>query len=224
MQNELSPIRLFFEASFTVQCVMLLLLVVSIVSLGIIWKKYRMIGAAVKRADKFEKLFWAGGDLTTIYQNTKNDPKVGMVGLFHAGFSEFSKMTKQNVSPEQLIDATRRSMQVERLREIDRLESNLATLATVGSTSPYVGLFGTVWGIMGAFIALGAVKYPTLADVAPSIAEALIATAMGLVAAIPAVIAYNRFADKVDRLETRYSAFMEEFAAILQRHANNKGA
>lgn len=223
MQNELSPIRLFFEASFTVQCVMLLLLVVSIVSLGIIWKKYRMIGAAVKRADKFEKLFWAGGDLTTIYQNTKNDPKVGMVGLFHAGFSEFSKMTKQNVSPEQLIDATRRSMQVERLREIDRLESNLATLATVGSTSPYVGLFGTVWGIMGAFIALGAVKYPTLADVAPSIAEALIATAMGLVAAIPAVIAYNRFADKVDRLETRYSAFMEEFAAILQRHANNKG-
>ena len=224
MQNELSPIRLFFEASFTVQCVMLLLLVVSIVSLGIIWKKYRMIGTAVKRADKFEKLFWAGGDLTTIYQNTKNDPKVGMVGLFHAGFSEFSKMAKQNVSPEQLIDATRRSMQVERLREIDRLESNLATLATVGSTSPYVGLFGTVWGIMGAFIALGAVKYPTLADVAPSIAEALIATAMGLVAAIPAVIAYNRFADKVDRLETRYSAFMEEFAAILQRHAHNKGA
>jgi biopolymer transport protein TolQ len=110
------------------------------------------------------------------------------------------------------------------LREVDRLESNLATLATVGSTSPYVGLFGTVWGIMGAFIALGAVKYPTLADVAPSIAEALIATAMGLVAAIPAVIAYNRFADKVDRLETRYSAFMEEFAAILQRHATRRDA
>jgi len=114
--------------------------------------------------------------------------------------------------------ATRRSMQVERLREIDRLESNLATLATIGSTSPYVGLFGTVWGIMGAFIALGGVRNPTLADVAPSIAEALIATAMGLVAAIPAVIAYNRFADKVDRLEVRYQAFMEEFASILQRH------
>ena len=224
MHNELSPIRLFLEASFTVQCVMLLLFFVSVMSLGIIWKKYITIKTAVNRADKFEKLFWAGGDLTAIYQKTKDEPKEGMSGLFHAGFSEFSKLSKQEVTSEQLIDATRRSMQVERLREIDRLESNLATLATVGSTSPYVGLFGTVWGIMGAFIALGAVKYPTLADVAPSIAEALIATAMGLVAAIPAVIAYNRFADKVDRLETRYSAFMEEFAAILQRHATKRGS
>ncbi|MBT8141923.1 MAG: protein TolQ [Gammaproteobacteria bacterium] len=224
MHTELSPISLFFEASTTVQLVMIVLFLASLLSLGIIWKKHRIISKAVSRADKFEKMFWAGGDLSNIFQTTQNDPKVGMVGLFHAGFSEFSKLSKQNVSSEQLIDATRRSMQVERLREVDRLESNLATLATIGSTSPYVGLFGTVWGIMGAFIALGAVKYPTLADVAPSIAEALIATAMGLVAAIPAVIAYNRFADKVDRLETRYQAFMEEFAAILQRHATKRGS
>lgn len=224
MQNELSPIRLFLEASLVVQGVMLLLLLVSLMSLGIIWKKYRTISMAVKRADKFEKLFWSGGALSTIYQSTLNEPKEGLVGLFYVGFSEFSKLSKQEISAEQLIDATRRTMQVERLREVDRLESNLATLATVGSTSPYVGLFGTVWGIMGAFIALGAVKYPTLADVAPSIAEALIATAMGLVAAIPAVIAYNRFADKVDRLETRYSAFMEEFAAILQRHSSTRSS
>lgn len=223
MQNELSPIQLFLEASTTVQLVMLLLLLASIMSLGIIWKKYRTIKAAVASADKFEKLFWAGGDLTQILEKTKGLPKLGMVGLFHTGFNEFSRLSKQNVPAEQLIDATRRSMQVERLREIDRLESNLATLATVGSTSPYVGLFGTVWGIMGAFIALASVKNPTLADVAPSIAEALIATAMGLVAAIPAVIAYNRFADKVDRLETRYQTFMEEFASILQRHAFKNG-
>ena len=134
MQSELSPIRLFLEASTTVQLVMLLLLITSIVSLGIIWKKYRTIKLAVASADKFEKLFWTGGDLTQILEITKNDAKIGMVGLFHAGFNEFSRLSKQDVSAEQLIDATRRSMQVERLREIDRLESNLATLATVGST------------------------------------------------------------------------------------------
>jgi len=221
MQHDLSPIQLFLEASLTVQFVMLLLLLASLFSLGIIWKKYRTIKKATLDADGFEKTFWAGGDLANIYREVKNKTG-GMSGIFNAGFSEFSRLSKQEVPSEQLIDATRRSMQVERLREVDRLESNLATLATIGSTSPYVGLFGTVWGIMGAFIALGGVTNPTMADIAPSIAEALIATAMGLVAAIPAVIAYNRFADKVDRLETRYSAFMEEFASILQRHVHKR--
>lgn len=222
MEHQLNPVKLILEASFTVQMVMLLLFLASVVSLGIIYKKNRVITTAKKRADRFEKKFWAGGDLAKLFKDVSQMPKEGMQGIFHAGFTEFSKLSNQDISSEQLMDATRRSMQVERLREVDRLESNLATLATIGSTSPYVGLFGTVWGIMGAFIALGGVKNPTLADVAPSISEALIATAMGLVAAIPAVIAYNRFADKVDRLEVRYQAFMEEFAAILQRHVAKK--
>jgi biopolymer transport protein TolQ len=143
-----------------------------------------------------------------------------MAGIFEAGFREFGRLKKQvGSTAERIIDGARRSMRVSQLREVDRLENNLAFLATVGSTSPYIGLFGTVWGIMSAFQSLGNVQSATLALVAPPIAEALIATAMGLFAAIPAVIFFNRFADKVSRLEVRFDTFTEEFSAILQRHA-----
>jgi biopolymer transport protein TolQ len=143
----------------------------------------------------------------------------GMETIFEAGFREFGKLRQQSgISSAQLIEGSQRAMRVAQLREMDRLEHNLAMLATVGSTSPYVGLFGTVWGIMNSFHSLGNVQQATLALVAPGIAEALIATAMGLFAAIPAVIAYNRYADQVSRLELRYDTFMEEFSTILQRH------
>ena len=143
-----------------------------------------------------------------------------MAGIFVSGFREFSRLRQQaGLAGAQLLEGSRRAMHVAQLRETDRLEQNLSTLATIGSTSPYVGLFGTVWGIMTAFQALGNVQQATLATVAPGIAEALIATAMGLFAAIPAVIAYNRYADQVSRLELRYDTFMEELSTILQRHA-----
>ncbi|MDH3266076.1 MAG: MotA/TolQ/ExbB proton channel family protein, partial [Gammaproteobacteria bacterium] len=149
----------------------------------------------------------------------------GMASMFEAGFREFNRAMQQgDTSPDKLIEECRRAMRVAQMREVDRLEQNLATLATIGSTSPYVGLFGTVWGIMHAFMGLANVQSATLAVVAPPIAEALIATAMGLFAAIPAVIAYNRYADKVVRLEYRYDGFTEEFSSILQRHARQKKA
>ena len=148
-----------------------------------------------------------------------------MESIFEAGFGEFSRLRGQSSgSPAELLEGVRRTMRVAQLREIDRLEESLSTLATIGSTSPYVGLFGTVWGIMGAFQGLGNVQQATLAMVAPGIAEALIATAAGLFAAIPAVVAYNRYADKVNRLEMRYDAFMDEFSTLLQRHASPRSA
>ena len=146
-----------------------------------------------------------------------------MASIFEAGFREFNRAMQQDgISADKVVEECRRAMRVAQMREVDRLEQGLATLATIGSTSPYVGLFGTVWGIMNAFIGLAGMQTATLAVVAPPIAEALIATAMGLFAAIPAVIAYNRYADKVVRLEYRYDGFTEEFSSILQRHARNK--
>jgi biopolymer transport protein TolQ len=148
-----------------------------------------------------------------------------MAGVFEAGFRDFRRLKSQGgLTPEQLVEGSRRAMRVSQLREVDRLEQSLAFLATVGSTSPYVGLFGTVWGIMNSFQSLGNAQSATLAMVAPGIAEALIATAMGLFAAIPAVIAFNRFADQVGRMEVRYDTFMEEFSSILQRHAHDSGS
>ena len=147
-----------------------------------------------------------------------------MESIFESGFREFSRLRQQNLPSDELLEGSRRAMRVAQLREIDRLEHNLAMLATVGSTSPYVGLFGTVWGIMSAFHNLGNVQQATLAAVAPGIAEALIATAIGLFAAIPAVIAYNRFSDQVSRLELRFDTFMEEFSSILQRNSGARAA
>jgi len=222
MTTDMSFISLIMGASFTVQIVLLLLFVASIVSWTIIFNKRRLIRRTKDASDDFEATFWSGGDLTTMYRNAtrQKDGTVGMASIFEAGFREFNRLGKQeDISADKLVEECRRAMHVAQMREMDRLEQSLATLATIGSTSPYVGLFGTVWGIMNSFRALGNVQSATLAMVAPGIAEALVATAMGLFAAIPAVIAYNRYADQVGRLEIRYDGFSEEFTSILQRHA-----
>ncbi|NHA14363.1 protein TolQ [Thioalkalivibrio sp. XN279] len=222
MQHDLSILRLILEASLVVQLVMALLLLASVASWAVIIQKNRVLNSARSQAEGFEKEFWSGGDLNGLYRriSARESASTGMAGIFEAGFREFSRLRKQeDLQASQVVEGARRAMLVSQMREADRLEQNLAFLATVGSTSPYVGLFGTVWGIMNAFIALGNVQQATLAMVAPGIAEALIATAMGLFAAIPAVIAYNRYADTVTRLESRYDTFMEEFSTILQRHA-----
>jgi biopolymer transport protein TolQ len=219
--GELSILRLVLEASLVVQLVMALLVGASLVSWTIIFRKRRLLRRARRDADQFENDFWSGGDLTALYRAIEvRGDATGMESIFEFGFREFARFKQQGgVGVDQLLEGARRAMRVAQLKEIDRLEHSLATLATVGSISPYVGLFGTVWGIMHSFTALGNVQQATLAMVAPGIAEALVATAMGLFAAIPAVIAYNRYADQVSRLELRYDAFMEEFSTILQRHA-----
>ncbi len=223
--NEMSIIGLLINASVPVQIVMLLLMIASLMSWSIIFTKRRLIRKTKGASDDFEASFWSGGDLNTLYQSASRQKggSFGMAGIFEAGFREFNRAIQQgDVGPDKLIEECRRAMRVAQMREVDRLEQSLATLATIGSTSPYVGLFGTVWGIMGAFMGLANVQSATLAVVAPPIAEALIATAMGLFAAIPAVIAYNRYADKVVRLEYRFDGFTEEFSSILQRHARNR--
>jgi biopolymer transport protein TolQ len=224
MIGDHSALDLILQASLIVQFVMALLVGASVVSWAIIFRKRQLLVAERQAADRFEEQFWSGGDLAGLYKSLEGASPSGMSGVFVAGFREFSRLRKQvGMSGAQLLEGSRRAMRVAQLRETDRLEQNLSTLATVGSTSPYVGLFGTVWGIMSAFQGLGNVQQATLAMVAPGIAEALIATAMGLFAAIPAVVAYNRYADQVGRLELRYDAFMEEFSTILQRHAGVEG-
>ena len=224
MIGDHSALDLILQASLIVQFVMALLVGASVVSWAIIFRKRQLLVAERQSADRFEEQFWSGGDLAGLYKSLEGGSPSGMSGVFVAGFREFSRLRKQvGISGAQLLEGSRRAMRVAQLRETDRLEQNLSTLATIGSTSPYVGLFGTVWGIMSAFQGLGNVQQATLAMVAPGIAEALIATAMGLFAAIPAVIAYNRYADQVGRLELRYDAFMEEFSTILQRHAGVEG-
>ncbi|MFO7305079.1 MAG: protein TolQ [Gammaproteobacteria bacterium] len=221
MTNNLNPLELVLQASVIVQIVMLLLLLASIVSWAIMLRKRAELRRARQEADRFEELFWSGGDLTAMFRAIDQSRRVtkGMEAIFEQGFREFTRMRQHAVSPGEVIEGSRRAMRVALLRESDRLEHSLSMLATIGSTSPYVGLFGTVWGIMNAFHGLGNVQQATLAMVAPGIAEALIATAMGLFAAIPAVIAYNRYADQVSRMELRYDAFAEELSSILQRHA-----
>jgi biopolymer transport protein TolQ len=224
MIGDHSALDLILQASLIVQFVMALLVGASVVSWAIIFRKQQLLGAERQSADRFEEQFWSGGDLAALYKSLESGSPTGMAGVFVAGFREFSRLRKQPSIPSgQLLEGSRRAMRVAQLRETDRLEQNLSMLATIGSTSPYVGLFGTVWGIMSAFQGLGNVQQATLAMVAPGIAEALIATAMGLFAAIPAVVAYNRYADQVGRLELRYDAFMEEFSTILQRHAGAQG-
>jgi biopolymer transport protein TolQ len=195
-------------------------------SWAIIFNKRMVISRARREADQFETSFWSGGDLAQLYRTVESRGRTtGMASIFELGFREFARLRQQGPVPvDQLLDGARRSMRVGQLKEIDRLEQSLSTLATVGSTSPYVGLFGTVWGIMSAFAGLGNAQQATLAMVAPGISEALITTAIGLFAAIPAVIAFNRYADQVGRLEVRYDAFTEEFSSILQRHAARKHA
>jgi biopolymer transport protein TolQ len=224
MIGDHSALDLILQASLIVQFVMALLVGASVVSWAIIFRKRQLLKTERVAADEFEDQFWSGGDLSGLYKSLEGGSPTGMAGVFVAGFREFSRLRRQaGIGAAELLEGSRRAMRVAQLRETDRLEENLSTLATIGSTSPYVGLFGTVWGIMSAFQGLGNVQQATLAMVAPGIAEALIATAMGLFAAIPAVIAYNRYADQVGRLELRYDAFMEEFSTILQRHAGAQG-
>ncbi|WP_100655632.1 protein TolQ [Alteromonas flava] len=221
MSTDMTFIGLFLQASLVVQLVMLLLMTISIVSWAFIFQR----NAALKRANaemvNFEDKFWSGADLNKLYQELSARQSVdGMGSIFCAGFKEFVRLRKSaNVATQSIVDGTYRAMRVAMSREIDSLESRLPFLATAGSISPYIGLFGTVWGIMNAFIALGQVQQATLTMVAPGIAEALIATAIGLFAAIPAVIAYNRFSNQVEKLENNYGIFMEEFSAILHRQA-----
>ena len=225
MTTDMSILSLVMDASFAVQVVLFILLAASFASWSIIFTKRRLIRRTKAASDDFEESFWSGGDLNTLYRaaSRQKGGSSGMASIFESGFREFNRISQQGeVDSDKIVEECRRAMRVSQMREVDRLEESLATLATIGSTSPYVGLFGTVWGIMNSFRALGNVQSATLAMVAPGIAEALVATAMGLFAAIPAVIAYNRYADKAARLEIRYDGFMEEFSSILQRHSRSK--
>ncbi len=222
MEAEMSLFSLVTRASFLVQVVMMILLSASVLSWVIIVLKYKVLKLARAEAVRFEDQFWSGINLSDLYQQVKrkNEERRGIARIFEAGFSEYVRTHKNKTNPEMMLASVQRSMKVAVAREEDSLDSHLSLLATIGSISPYIGLFGTVWGIMRSFIALGAVEHASLAMVAPGIAEALIATAMGLFAAIPAVIAYNRYAESVDRLSSTYENFAEEFATILQRQSN----
>lgn len=223
MNEELSIWSLFIEASLLVQMVMFLLLLASIASWTIIIEKWRSLKEARTNTITFENRFWSGIDLVELYKQITPDRDTlsGAAAMFEAGFGEYARLKNQGgIEPMDIVEGAQRSMRVAMGREFDRLESNLSFLATVGSTSPYVGLFGTVWGIMNSFRALGSAQHATLSMVAPGIAEALVATAMGLFAAIPAVIAYNRYSNDLERLENRLENFKEEFTTLLQRQVH----
>ncbi|MEC4721116.1 protein TolQ [Noviherbaspirillum sp. CPCC 100848] len=226
--HDLSFISLISNASLLVQLVMALLLLVSIMSWSYIFRKMFAIRSAQTQTEEFERAFWSGGNLNALYEEaTSNRRRSGnhtgaLERIFESGMGEFIKAkatfaNKGQIDPTATIDGARRAMRAAYQREMDALESHLAFLASVGSVSPYVGLFGTVWGIMNAFRGLANVQQATLASVAPGIAEALIATAIGLFAAIPAVVAYNRYSHDIDRLAIRFESFIEEFSNILQR-------
>lgn len=230
VHQDLSFVSLILDASLLVQLVMLLLAVVSLMSWTYIFHKLFAIRSAKSQTEEFERSFWSGGNLNSLYEDAISNRRrsSGHTGalerIFESGMSEFIKAKasgagKGAVDGNALIDGARRAMRASYQREMDALESHLAFLASVGSVSPYVGLFGTVWGIMNAFRGLANVQQATLASVAPGIAEALIATAIGLFAAIPAVVAYNRFSHDIDRLAIRFESFIEEFSNILQRQA-----
>jgi biopolymer transport protein TolQ len=219
VQVDLSVYHLIGGASLLVQLVMVLLLAASIASWTMIVSKWKIIKNARDAADKFEDRFWSGADLAKLYDQVRSREDLsGMEHIFVSGFREYVRLHRQNrLSTMSIADTAQRSMKVALSREVDSLEHYMSFLATVGSTSPYLGLFGTVWGIMNSFLGLGNVHQATLSAVAPGIAEALIATAMGLFAAIPAVIAYNHYSNDVERLVNRYDNFVEEFTALLQR-------
>lgn len=224
MSAELSFLDLFLQASLLVKAVMLTLLGFSIACWTMIFQRRKILRGAREQLQNFEDKFWSGADLSKLYNEVSARSHIqGIESLFVAGFKEFAKLRKSHIStPQVIVDGTHRAMRVAMSREVDELETHLPFMATVGSISPYIGLFGTVWGIMNSFIAIGAQEQATLAQVAPGIAEALIATAMGLFAAIPAVMAYNRFTHHVEKLENSYGNFMEEFSSILQRQTTSE--
>jgi biopolymer transport protein TolQ len=224
MEIQLSIIQLILEASLIVKLVMILLLVTSIASWVVIFEKQRSVKEATKEYEELEDLFWSGKELDEVGRilSKSFDTSRGPTTVFLSGLKEFRRSQQRtsnlSLTPAELAS---RSMRIAQVREVDRLERNLAFLATTGSTSPYVGLFGTVWGIMNSFLSLGSIQTATLALVAPGIAEALVATAMGLFAAIPAVIAFNRYSDQINRLEVSLDTFIEEFSGILARQQDD---
>ena len=219
MSADLSLVRLIMEASLLVKLVMLLLLLISLYSWTLIFKKRSELALAKREVDSFEDKFWSGSELDRLYEDISLRPHSGngMEGLFEVGFREFILLQQSSSDPSVVLEGAQRIMRISLAREADQLEMSLPFLATAGSTSPYIGLFGTVWGIMNSFRALENVQHATLVMVAPGIAEALIATAMGLFAAIPAVVAYNRYLYEVELLINRYDIFLEEFSSLLQR-------
>lgn len=222
MGAETNLVQLVLHASLVVQLVLVLLVLISLGSWTAIFKKRMALRYARREADAFEDNFWSGTDLKELYNGLRRNEAdaYGLEAIFIAGFREFVRLRRRVVpDPQLLVGSAQRAMRAALAREIDDLDTYLPMLATVGSTSPYIGLFGTVWGIMSAFHALGGVQQVTLGQVAPGIAEALIATALGLLAAIPAVVAYNRASNEVERLISRYETFIDEFVNILQRQA-----
>lgn len=221
--ESMSVLSLIANASWVVKLVMLTLLGLSIVSWYMIWQRQTIMSQAQRAMTSFEERFWSGIDLSRLFVqiNAEPNPHGGQENIFRAGFKEFARLRKNiNSDPDSVMEGTERAMRVALLREQEKLEMHLPFLATVGSTSPYIGLFGTVWGIMHSFLSLANQQQATLAAVAPGIAEALIATAIGLFAAIPAVVGYNRFSANVDRLLHSYETFSDEFSSILHRKAH----
>ena len=227
MNQDLSILHLVLNASWVVQAVMLLLAVVSISSWAAIFRKLFALGRLKGLNEEFERKFWSGASMNELFAAAANNARdTGpMERIFASGLREFHKLRERRISdPATLLDGARRAMRASFQREMDVIESNLSFLASVGSVSPYVGLFGTVWGIMHAFTGLASLQQVTLATVAPGIAEALVATAIGLFAAIPAVVAYNRFARDIDRVAIKLETFIEEFSNILQRNVGSQSA
>ncbi|QHS08747.1 protein TolQ [Sinimarinibacterium sp. NLF-5-8] len=219
MNADMSFTHLVMQASLLAQLVLLILVVASVFSWAVILSKRKLLAQTAREAQQFEDQFWSGGSLDELYQRQRHQPgNQGLAAIFVAGYEEYERQQSMaHVDTDDQIAAVQRQMRVVQVREIERLEEGLSLLATIGSTSPYVGLFGTVWGIMNAFISIGNVKQASLATVAPGIAEALIATAMGLFAAIPAVIAYNFFTRGTEKMESRFSTFTEEMIGIIDR-------
>ena len=221
MNQDLSIVELVMHASWVVQAVMLLLLGVSISSWAAIFRKLFSLGRVKSQNDEFERNFWSGTNMTELFATASKNAAQGgpMERIFASGMREFQKLRERRINDSAtLMDGARRAMRASYQREMDVIETHLSFLASVGSVSPYVGLFGTVWGIMHAFTGLASLQQVTLATLAPGIAEALVATAIGLFAAIPAVVAYNRFARDIDRIAIRLETFIEEFSNILQRN------
>tara|TARA_R110002072_G_scaffold89232_4_gene199918 strand:+ start:41277 stop:41957 length:681 start_codon:yes stop_codon:yes gene_type:complete len=226
LNEQLSILDLILNASVLVQCVMAILMLASLTSWFMIFQRGFALSGIRQSSVAFESEFWSGKDLRKIYLelDTEHHAPIGMEQIFVSGFKEFTRLRKQdNPDPDRVMQSVQRSMRVAMAREEERLETHLAFLATVGSTSPYIGLFGTVWGIMNSFRSLALVEQASLSIVAPGISEALIATAMGLFAAIPAVIAYNRYSAQVEIIVNRFEAFTDEFTGILQRAVHTDG-
>lgn len=226
MKTELNLVEIFLNASLVVQGIIMILLILSLVSWGIIFQRQSLLAQALRNAKQFEQRFWSGEDLFKLYEGIENrrDNPMGNEQIFFVGFKEYLRLKQSPLStPESVLQGATRAMNLALNREVENLENRVPFLGTVASVAPYIGLFGTVWGIMGAFMALEGAQQATLQMVAPGIAEALIATAVGLFAAIPAVMFYNRLSLKVNKMEQMFENFIDEFTAILHRHLSNKG-